>query len=158
MMTLRQNETQMKYATYLGSAPIYQTDDNGDIQYYTDSEGNRYPMDTGEYESIYGNVSDIQANISLSNDEGVATEYGMSSADFSAILVLQKGYPVKKGDYIWVTSPIQYKYGGEEVEFTLKNGEKINAKAVVVESADYQVVGTPDSLNIGKILLQSVNK
>lgn len=158
MMTLRQNETAMRYATYLGSAPIYQTDDEGNIQYYTDSDGNRYPMDTGESEDIYGNVGDIAANISLSNDEGVATEYGMSNADFSAILVLQKGYPVKKGDYIWVNSPVQYKYGGEETEFTLNNGETVKTKAVMVESADYQVVGVPDSLNVGKILLKSVNK
>ena len=158
MRNLRRNQTPMQFATYLGSAPIYQTDENEEIQYFTDTEGNRYPMKTGQYEGIYGNVEEIKANISLSNEEGNATEYGMSNADFSAILVLETNYPVKKGDYIWVKSPVQYKYGGKETEFTLKNGETIIAKAAVVESADYQVVGEPDSLNVGRMLLKSVNK
>lgn len=158
MRTVRKNETDMKYATYLVSAPIFQTDNDGNIEYFTDTEGNRYPMDTGEKENIYGNVGNFSANISKSNDEGTATEYGMSSADFSAILILQRGYPVKKGDYIWVESPMQYKYNGEEVDVTLKGGETVRTKVAVVESADYQVVGVPDSLNVGKILLKSVNK
>lgn len=159
MRTVQKNKTAMKYATYITTRTIFQTDDNGDIEHFTDTEGNIYPMDTSEYEDIYGNIGDMMANISLSsNDEGVATPYGLSTKDFSAILVLEKGYPVKKGDYIWVNSPIEYEYNGEELEFFLENGEKVVTKVVKVESADYQVVGVPDSKNIGKILLKSVNK
>ena len=150
MRVLKRNETPMKYALYLGSRPVY--------EYYDDEEGNSYPMDTGEKEDVYGCVGDFSANISKSNDKGNATEYGMSIADFSAILITDRGYPFKKGDYLWVESPVEYKDDGKEIDVTLKNGETIRTKVAVVESADYQVVGTPDSLDVGKILLKSVNK
>ena len=158
-MTLRENKTPMKYAEYLGSAPIYDRDEDGNIQYYTESEGNRYPMDTGTYENVYGNVGEMSANISMSGSDAEAREYGLSVDQYQAVLVCDKdAYPLKEGTYIWVDSPIEYLYNGEEVEFTLRNGETITTKSVKAESADYQVVKKSNSLNVSKYILKAVNK
>ena len=159
MRTTRRNTTKMKYATYLGSSPIYQTDDEGNIQYYTDSEGNRYPLNTGEEKDIYGNAKDIAANISMSGGEAEAAEYGLSVSDYQAVLVTDRNaYTLKEGDYIWVNSPVEYEYNGEEVELPIKGGDKITTQVVKVESADYQVMKKSDSLNFTKFILKAVNK
>ena len=158
-MVLRQNETPMKYAQYIGSMPVYETDEDGNVRYYTDSEGNRYPMDTGETEDIYGNVTDMSANISMSGGDAEPVEYGLSVADYQAVLVTgRNAYTLKEGDYIWATSPVQYEYNGEEVELPVKGGDKVTTKVVKVETADYQVMKKSDSLNFTKFILKAVNK
>ena len=159
MMTLRQNKTAMKYATYITNSPIYDKDEDGNVLYFTDMEGNRYPMDTGEYADAYGDVEDMYANISMSGGEAEAVEYGLSVSDYQAVLVTDRNaYTLKEGDYIWVNSPVEYEYNGEEVELPIKGGEKVTAKVVRVESADYQVMKKSDSKNFTKWILKAVNK
>lgn len=159
MRTVRRNETGMKFATYLASTPIYERDEDGNIQYYTDSEGNRYPMDTGETEDAYGNLKDMSANISMSGGDAEPVEYGLSVSDYQAVLVTERNaYTLKEGDYIWVNSTVEYEYNGKEVELPLKGGEKVTTQVVKVESADYQVMKKSDSLNFTKFILKAVNK
>lgn len=159
MMTLRQNETAMKFATYITNAPLYDKDEDGNIQYFTDSEGNRYPMDTGETEDVYGDLKDMSANIAMSGGEAEAVEYGLSVSEYQAVLVTDRNaYTLKEGDYIWLNSPVQYEYNGEEVEYTLKSGETVTTKVVKVESADYQVMKKSDSKNFTRWILKAVNK
>lgn len=159
MRTVRRNKRSMKYALYLGRLPIYQEDEDGDIQYYEDEEGNRYPMDTGEYEDVYGSIGDMLGNISMSGGEAEAVEYGLSIADYSAVLVTSlNSYPLAEGAYIWVGSPIEYLYNGEEKEVVLKDGKTVKTKVAKVESADYIIVKKSDSLNYTKWILKAVNK
>lgn len=159
MMALRENETAMKFASYITNAPIFNTDEDGNILYFTDTEGNRYPMDTGETEDKYGNVTDMSANISMSGGDAEPVEYGLSVSDYQAVLVTDRNaYALKEGDYIWVNSQVQYKYNGEEVELPVKGGDKVITKVVKVETADYQVMKKSDSLNFTKYILKAVNK
>ena len=159
MMALRENKTAMKFATYITNAPIFNTDEDGNILYFTDTEGNRYPMDTGETEDKYGNVTDMSANISMSGGDAEPVEYGLSVSDYQAVLVTDRNaYTLKEGDYIWVNSPVEYEYNGEEVELPIKGGDKVTTKVVKVETADYQVMKKSDSLNFTKFILKAVNK
>ena len=149
----------MKSAAYITNSPIYQTDDEGNREFFTDSEGNRYPMDTGEYADAYGNVTDMSANISMSGGDAEPVEYGLSVSDYQAVLVTDRNaYTLKEGDYIWVNSPVEYEYNGEEVELPVKGGDKVTTKVVKVETADYQVMKKSDSLNFTKFILKAVNK
>lgn len=159
MMTQRINGTAMRYAKYLGSAPIYQTDDDGNVEYYTDAEGNRYAMDTGQYRDSYGKDGEMLANISMGGGDAEPVEYGLSVSDYQAVLVTEKNaYPIAEGDYIFVDTPIEYLYNGEEIECTLDNGETIQTRIVNVEQADYQIVKKADSLNMTRYVLKAVNK
>ena len=158
MRTVRRNETGMKFATFITNAPIFETDEDGNIEYFVDTEKNRYPMDTGEYADAYGNVTDMSANISMSGGDAEPVEYGLSVSDYQAVLVTDRNaYTLKEGDYIWVTSKVQYEYNGEEVELPVKGGT-VTTKVAKVESADYQVMKKSDSLNFTKFILKAVNK
>lgn len=53
MMTLASNKQSMKYSLQGERVPIYETDENGNIIYYEDSDGNKIPMETGEYTTGY---------------------------------------------------------------------------------------------------------
>ena len=46
-MTLASNKQSMEYSLQGERVPIYETDENGNIIYYTDSDGNKIPMKVG---------------------------------------------------------------------------------------------------------------
>ena len=64
MMTLQQNKQKMFYALQVGQIPIYETDENGNVIYYTDNEGNQIPLETGETEIGYTDAIQFFGNIS----------------------------------------------------------------------------------------------
>ncbi len=159
MRTLRKNQQSLFYSNLIGTAPIYETDEGGNIKYYEDSEGNRYPLDTGETELIYGTPVVFYANLSMSGGEAEAVEYGLSTADYQSTAVYQKNaYPIKEGTLIWYKSPIEYEYSGAEIEIERENGEKVLTTAPIEVSSDYQVIKVSDSLNFTKIILKATNK
>lgn len=159
MRTLRKNQQALFYSNLIGTAPIYETDEDGNIKYYEDSEGNRYPLDTGETELIYGTPVEFYANLSMSGGEAEAVEYGLSVADYQCTAVYQKNaYPIKEGTLIWHKSPIEYEYGGTEIEIETENGEKVLTTAPIEVSSDYQVIKVSESLNVTKIILKATNK
>lgn len=150
--------------------PIYETDEDGNILYdgYTDDDGNffpyldandnKIPLFTGKTEILYPEPIPFMASVSMSGGEAEAVEYGMSTADYSAIAIVELGaVPLKEGALIWHTSEPVYKYGGEEVSFEV-NDEQITGRFVEKTSADYYVVSIRDSLNFTKIILQAINK
>ena len=53
----------MKYSLQGERVPIYETDENGNIVYYTDSDGNKIPIETGEYTTGYSQPIPFLANI-----------------------------------------------------------------------------------------------
>ena len=66
----------MKYSLQDGRVPIYERDENGDIV-YIEVDGNKVPVETGEYETGYSAPVDFMGNISMSGGEAEAKEFGM---------------------------------------------------------------------------------
>lgn len=170
MRTLRKNQQKLMYALQLGEIPQFETDEDGNIRYevYTDSEGNEFPildedgnkipMFTGEYETIYGESVEFMGNIAMSGGEAEAVEYGLSVEQYSAVIVAERNaIPLVEGALIWHTSKPQYKYDGNEVSVDI-NDQTIRGRFTERTSADFQVVKKSPSLNVDKFILEAVNK
>lgn len=136
MRTLNKNTQKMYYANQDRVVPIY--------EYYEDEDGNMIPLDTGETKLVYGEPIEFKGNISLSNGGEVEVqEYGLSQADYSAILVTSKNtLPITETSLIWFENEPKKDIDGNTNEF----------------SADYRVVKVSDSLNVSKYALQKVVK
>ena len=158
MRTLAKNKLKMHYALLLGNAPIYVLDEDGDrVVSYVDEDGTVYYEETGEYEPTYSTPKDFLSNINMSGDDAIQKEYGLSTADYEAVLVLDNNaVPLVEGALIWHTSSIQSKYD-KETEIELEN-EKVLTTAPIAESADYRVIKISKSLNQTKVILKAVKK
>lgn len=142
MRTLLKNQQTMKYALLLGTFPIYERDEYGEIIYYTDGEGNRIPLETGESEERYSEPVEFGANINNKLDEVAWTEYGIDNSTNFAQIVTEKGVlPIKAGSVIWKKSEVLYKDEEETVPDET--------------TADYIVKGVADEgLSVDLFLLQ----
>lgn len=144
MRLLRKNMQPMKYSLQDGRVPIYKTDENGDIV-YIEVDGQKIPVETGEYETGYSAPVDFMGNISMSGGEAEAKEFGMDIGDFDAVIVLEKdAVPITETSIIWHTSPVKYK----DEQNTIVDSK----------SADYAVKRVSPSLNFTKVLLQRIVK
>lgn len=144
MRLLRKNMQQMKYSLQDGRVPIYERDENGDIV-YIEVDGEKIPVETGEYETGYSAPVDFMGNISMSGGEAEAKEFGMDIGDFDAVIVLEKdAVPITETSIIWHTSPVKYK----DEQNTIVDSK----------SADYAVKRVSPSLNFTKVLLQRIVK
>lgn len=144
MRLLRKNMQPMKYSLQDGRVPIYERDENGDIV-YIEVDGQKIPVETGEYDTGYSAPVDFMGNISMSGGEAEAKEFGMDIGDFDAVIILEKdAIPLTETSIIWHTSPVKYK-------------DEQNA-IVDSKSADYAVKRVSPSLNFTKVLLQRIVK
>lgn len=144
MRLLRKNMQPMKYSLQEGRVPIYERDENGDIV-YIEVDGEKIPVETGEYETGYSAPVDFMGNISMSGGEAEAKEFGMDIGDFDAVIVLEKdAVPLTETSIIWHTSPVKYK----DEQNTIVDSK----------SADYAVKRVSPSLNFTKVLLQRIVK
>lgn len=144
MRLLRKNMQPMKYSLQDGRVPIYERDENGDIV-YIEVDGQKIPVETGEYETGYSAPVDFMGNISMSGGEAEAKEFGMDIGDFDAVIVLEKGaIPITETSIIWHTSPVKHK----DEQNTIVDSK----------SADYAVKRVSPSLNFTKVLLQRIVK
>lgn len=144
MRLLRKNMQPMKYSLQDGRVPIYERDENGDIV-YIEVDGQKIPVETGEYETGYSAPVDFMGNISMSGGEAEAKEFGMDIGDFDAVIVLEKdAVPITETSIIWHTSPVKYK----DEQNTIVDSK----------SADYAVKRVSPSLNFTKVLLQRIVK
>ena len=136
MRTLNKNTQKMYYANQDRVVPIY--------EYYEDEDGNMIPLDTVETILVYGEPIEFKGNISLSiGGEVEVQEFGLSQADYSAILVTSKNtLPITESSLIWYENEPKKDIDGNTNEF----------------SADYRVVKVSDSLNVSKYALQKVVK
>lgn len=135
MMMLNQNKQKMYYALYGKEVPIY--------DYYTDSDGNKIPLETGETKIVYENPVEFLGNISLSGGESEAVEFGLNLADYEAILVVAKNtLPIDETSRIWHNTGPTYNEDGTVNEY----------------SADYKVVKVSPSLNVDKFVLKKIVK
>ena len=145
MLTLASNKQSMKYSLQGERVPIYETDENGNIIYYTDSGGNKIPMETGEYTTGYSRPVSFLGNIAMSGGEVNSVEFGIDVSGYDATLVVDKGMiPIDETSLIWHTSEVGYK--DEE-------------KTIVDENtADYKVLSVKPSLNTTKYILGRITK
>lgn len=143
MMTLNQNKQKLYYALLDNVVPIYETDDDGNIIYYEDEEGNKIPLETGDTKIIYSKPIEFYGNIAMSGGEVETQEFGLNLADYEAILVLGKNtLPLTETSLIWQnTKP---KFNQDE---TLDEN-----------SADYKIVKINSSNNYDKYVLSRVVK
>lgn len=146
MRTLRRNKQMMKYSLQTTTkVPIYAKDSAGNTKYYTDSEGNKIPLETGEYEYAYSAPVSFYANISMGGGEAVAQEYGLSVSDFDATMVTElNAYPIEETSVLWYDSEVVYK----DAEKTIPNAKK----------ADFRIVAKKPSLNYMKYVLKRITK
>ena len=146
MMTLIINKQKLYYALLEGERPIYQKDENGDVRYYEDSEGNKIPLETGETELYYGNAVPFFGNISTtSGGDSDAIEYGIDISAYDAILVMPKNsIPITETSILWFQS---------EVGYSDEDGKNIDPY-----SADYKVLAVKPSLNQDKYILGRLAK
>lgn len=140
--TPRKNKQKMKYSLQGIEIPIYQTDDDGNILYYEDSEGNKIPLETGETEIGFSEPVSFLANINNKLNEVVWAEYGVDNSTNYAQIVAAKGVlPLKAGSIIWKKSEVSY---------------KDDAQTIIDDTtADYVVKGVADEgLSVDLFLLQ----
>ena len=140
MRTLQKNQQKMMYALQIGEVPIYQTDEDGNIIYYEDSEGNKIPLETGEYEAGYGEAIPFLRNISMSGGESIETEFGIDVSAYDAVLVTERdALPLAETSLIWFESEVGYKDSDNTI--------------VDPDTADYKILAIKPSLNFTKYLL-----
>lgn len=145
MRTLKKNKQKMFYALQKGQVPIYEKDENGDIFYYEDGEGNRYPIETGETEVGYTEAKEFFANLAMSGGEAEAQEYGLSVAEYNATCVcIKDAYPIVEGSLIWHKSEVGYK----DIEKTI----------IDPLTADYTVIKASESISFVKYVLKAIVK
>lgn len=145
MMTLQSNKQSMKYSLQGEKVPIYETDENGNIIYYEDSDGNKIPIETGEYTTGYSQPVSFFGNIAMSGGEVDSVEFGIDVSGYDATLVVDKGtIPIDETSLIWHTSEVEYK----------------DAEKTIVDenTADYKVIAVKPSLNTIKYILGRITK
>jgi hypothetical protein len=144
------NKQAMKYSLQGQTVTIYERDDDGNILYYTDNDGNPYLDDEGnkmpkvlEEKIGFSKPEDFEANIAFSGGEAQSKEYGFDTADFDAILLTDRNtLPIQKGDLIWLDSKPTY-----------------TSDSLVDEtSADFTIVGIKPALYSTKYMLKAVVK
>lgn len=142
MRSLKKNKQKLWYSTYADQITLYKRDENGEIEYIDDGEGNQIPIEIGT-KAGYDSPVSFYANISMSSGEAKQEEYGFDIGSYEAVIVTtDKSLPIDELSLIWhTTEPI------------------INADGTVDETtADYSVIAVKPSLNSVKYLLKKVAK
>ena len=144
-MILASNKQSMKYSLQGERVPIYETDENGNIVYYTDSDGNKIPIETGEYTTGYSQPVSFFGNIDMRGGEVDSVEFGIDVSGYDTTLVVNKEtIPINETSLIWHTSEFGYK----DAEKTIVDGS----------TADYKVIAVKPSLNNTKYILGRITK
>ena len=138
------NKQSMKYSQQGARITIYEKDDDGNIKYYIDSDGNKIPL-IAEEKVGFSKPVDFRANIAFSGGEAKTEEFGFDAADYDAIILTDKNeFPLKKGDLIWLDSEVTYI--DEDTE------------TVDETSADFTIVGVKPALKSTKYVLKATVK
>ena len=151
--TARINKQNMYYSLYVGTADVYETDENG-FTLYVEVDGEQVPVEAGTQEARYSMPVAFAANIDSELNEMHLKAWGVDQSSIYAEIVCQKNYlPLEIGAIIWRTSPISYdvigddiiatdsgayiSVSGEDVFIVTGEGQRIPHQA----SADYTVMG-----------------
>lgn len=144
MRTLNKNKQKQFYSNPGKSVPIYETDEDGNIQ-YIEVDGELVPVETGEYEPGFSMPVEFKANISGKLNDVIVRAFGADSSNNHAQIVADKGVlPFKIGTRIWLRSKVEYK---DEAK-TIPDGD----------SADYVIRGLLlEDLNQDMFYLEVLN-
>lgn len=137
------NKQLMKYSQHGQKVTIYEKDDDGNIKYYVDGDGNKIPLIADEKVGFSG-PKEFYANISNKLSEVLVKEFGVDDSSTYVQIVTDKGYlPLKAGDMVWKKSEVGYDDDG----------------LVNSTTADYEVKGVADEgLTVDLFLLQKIVK
>lgn len=137
------NKQKMKYSQHGQKVTIYEKDDDGNIKYYVDGDGNKIPLIADEKVG-FSEPKEFYANISNKLSEVLVKEFGVDDSSTYVQIVTDKGYlPLKSGDVVWKKSEVGYDDSG----------------LVDSTTADYEVKGVADEgLTVDLFLLQKVVK
>lgn len=137
------NKQRMMYSQHGQRITVYEKDDEGNIKYYEDADGNRIPLIADE-KIGYSEPKEFYANISNKLSEVLVKEFGIDDSSTYVQIVTDKGYlPLKAGDLVWKKS---------DVVFDADNLPEPT-------SADYTVKGVADEgLTVDLYLLQKIVK
>lgn len=148
MRCLRKNKQKMYYSMLIGETPIYALDAQGNriVDYVDPNTGTEFYRETGSKKTIYSEPVRFKGNIAMSGADVDRREYGVSEANYEAILVMNKGeIPIKETSLIWYqTTP-----------------ETIVVNGVICaddSTADYRVLKVSPSLNVDRYILEKVVK
>ena len=142
MRSLKKNKQKLWYSTYADQIILYKRDENGEIEYIDDGEGNQIPIEIGT-KAGYDSPVSFYANISMSGGEVNPAEYGFDIGSYEAVIVTtDKSLPIDELSLIWHTTEPAIGIDGTVDETT----------------ADYSVIAVKPSLNSVKYLLKKVAK
>lgn len=141
MRTLAKNSSVLKYALQTGRTEIPEMV-NG-VAKTIIVDGVSVVVGSGVFDYTYSLPVSFTAPIALSGGEVEAEEFGLSTADYDAILVLEKGQiPLELTSLVWYESEPTYK----DNEHTI----------VEPKSADYSVKAIKPTLSAVKVALKRV--
>jgi hypothetical protein len=141
---LTKNKQKMFYSVHNKNGekiPIYETDDEGNIQ-YTTVDGEKIPIEIGTKTIEYGEPIQFLASITNKLNEAVWQSYGIdNSANYAQITTAKGMLPLTIGSLIWKQTEVGY----EDDEHT----------EIDTTTADYTVKGIADEgLAVDLFLLQ----
>ena len=126
MRSLKKNKQPFHYATYSEEIKVYQRDENGDIVYVDDGDGNLIPIEIGSAPG-YNTPVLFNANISAGKGNAESEVFGVG-VDFSrSISTCDMTCPIDELTLLWIDAKPQYLAGG----------------TVDPDSADYKVAAKP---------------
>lgn len=137
------NKQKMQYSRQGQRVIIYERDDDGNVKYYVDTDGNKIPLVADE-KIGFSEPVEFKANISNKLSEVLVKEFGIDDSSTYVQIVTDKGYlPLKSGDIVWKQSKVERDSDGLVDPLT----------------ADYTVKGVADEgLTVDLFLLQKVVK
>lgn len=137
------NKQKMQYSKQGQRVIIYERDDDGNVKYYVDTDGNKIPLVADE-KIGFSEPVEFRANISNKLSEVLVKEFGIDDSSTYVQIVTDKGYlPLKSGDIVWKQSKVEHDSDGLADPLT----------------ADYTVKGVADEgLTVDLFLLQKVVK
>lgn len=144
----------MYYALLEEERPIYKLDEQGNkIVAYEDTSTTPHTIyyeELGGTEKVYSKPYEFYGNIAMSGNDINRVEYGISEANYEAILECAKhSIPITETSLIWFnTKPQTY-------EETVEGVRKVHAKP---GTADYTILRVSPSLNVDKYILGKVVK
>lgn len=130
MRSLKKNKQNLWYSTYADQITIYQRDENGNIKYFDDGEGNLIPIEI-ETKAGYNNPVSFYANISAAKGSSDSEVFGVSLDYTKTIFTCDMTLPISETSLLWYETEPKYNADG----------------TVDSSSADYAVVAIARSLN-----------
>ena len=126
MRSLKKNMQKLHYSLYSEEIKVYQRDENGDIVYADDGEGNLIPVEIGVVPGYFDPVL-FYANISAGKGSAQEAVFG-SDVDYTrTISTTDMSCQIDELSRIWIDNEIKYNDDG----------------TVNPDSADYKVAAYP---------------